>query len=267
MTPVISVVLLLSLMVYPPGATGAPTNNSMDVSQIIEKVNADVSQIIEKANAGIKTPLIHGDIAPNTKKNADPCVTKGCLWPKTGSYVYMPITIGPEYSIAERNIIINSLLTFHQSTCIRFVWRTTQRDYLSFFSGTGCWSYVGRQGGVQPVSLLRKGCLYTNTVQHEVLHALGFHHEHVRSDRDSYVSILTANIQPGFVSNFVKVATNNLGTPYDFNSVMQYSKYSFSKNGLPTITAKGNPNLVFGNAPQISVNDVARVNKLYKCCK
>ncbi|XP_078110402.1 hatching enzyme 1.2-like [Sander vitreus] len=265
MTPVISIVLLLSLTVYPPGATGAPTEKSVEVPQIIEKVNADVSQIIEKANTGIKTPLIHGDIAPNTKRNADPCVTKGCLWPKTGSYVYMPITIGPEYSIAERNIIINSLLTFHQYTCIRFVWRTTQRDYLSFFSGTGCWSYVGRQGGVQQVSLLKNGCLYTSTVQHEVLHALGFHHEHVRSDRDTYVSILTANIQPGTAQNFVKVATNNLGTPYDFNSVMQYSKYAFSKNGLPTITAKGKPNLEFGKAVQLSANDIVRVNKIYKC--
>ncbi|KAF1393211.1 hypothetical protein PFLUV_G00036150 [Perca fluviatilis] len=255
MTPVISVVvLLLSLMVYPPGATGAPTDKSMDVSEIIKK-----------ANAGIKTPLIHGDIVPNLNRNADPCVTKGCLWPKTGSYVYVPFIIGPQYSTAERNFITNSLLTFHKSTCIRFVPRTTQQDYLSFFSGNGCWSYVGRQRGVQQVSLLKNGCLYTNIVQHEVLHALGFHHEHARSDRDSYVSINTANIQPGFESNFVKVATNNLGTPYDFNSVMQYGNNFFSKNGLPTIIAKANPNRVFGTAVQMSANDIARVNKLYRC--
>uniref|UniRef100_A0A8C9Z978 Metalloendopeptidase n=1 Tax=Sander lucioperca TaxID=283035 RepID=A0A8C9Z978_SANLU len=214
-----------------------------------------------------ETPLIHGDIVPNLQKNADPCVTKGCMWPKTGSYVYVPITIGPEYSNTERTIIINSLLTFHQSTCIRFVWRTTQQDYLSFFSGTGCWSYVGRQGRAQQVSLLKNGCLYTDTVQHEVLHALGFHHEHVRSDRDSYVSINSANIQSGFEGNFEKVATNNLGTPYDFNSVMQYSKFSFSKNGLPTIIAKSDPNLEFGDVTQMSINDIARVNKLYGCCK
>ncbi|XP_028436143.1 high choriolytic enzyme 1 [Perca flavescens] len=208
---------------------------------------------------------MNGDIMPNLKRNADPCVTKGCMWPKTGSYVYVPITIGPEYTTAERNIIINSLLTFHQTTCIRFVWRSMQQDYLSFFSGTGCWSYVGRQGGVQQVSLLKNGCLYTATVEHEVLHALGYNHEHVRSDRDTYVSILTTNIEPGFESNFVKVATNNLGTPYDFNSVMQYSKYSFSKNDLPTIIAKSDPNLEFGDATQMSVNDITRVNKLYGC--
>ncbi|KAG7242742.1 hypothetical protein INR49_020117, partial [Caranx melampygus] len=60
-----------------------------------------------------------------------------------------------------------------------------------------CWSFLGRQGGEQKVSLNRNGCLYTNTVQHEVLHALGFHHEQVRSDRDQHVNILYENIQEG----------------------------------------------------------------------
>ena len=60
-----------------------------------------------------------------------------------------------------------------------------------------CWSYLGRQGGRQSISLMKNGCLYQSTVQHEVLHALGFHHEQVRSDRDRYVQILTQNIQPG----------------------------------------------------------------------
>ncbi|CAG12479.1 unnamed protein product, partial [Tetraodon nigroviridis] len=60
-----------------------------------------------------------------------------------------------------------------------------------------CWSYVGRQGGRQDVSLQARGCLYHEVVQHEVLHALGFHHEQVRSDRDNYIRILTENIIPG----------------------------------------------------------------------
>ncbi|KAF3833046.1 hypothetical protein F7725_026711 [Dissostichus mawsoni] len=125
---------------------------------------------------------------------------------------------------SERNIIIRALLTFHQSTCIRFLWRRGQRNYLHFFSGSGCWSYLGRQSRGQAISLRRNGCLYTSTVQHEVLHALGFAHEQVRSDRDSYVSILTQNIKPGREHNFLKRQTNNFGTPYDFNSVMHYGK-------------------------------------------
>lgn len=64
-----------------------------------------------------------------------------------------------------------------------------------------CWSYLGRQGGEQLVSLRKNGCLYHSTVQHEVNHALGFHHEQVRSDRDNYVQILTKNIIPGWLTH------------------------------------------------------------------
>ncbi|XP_053179679.1 high choriolytic enzyme 1-like [Scomber japonicus] len=226
----------------------------------------DVSNVIAKANADITSGLVHDDIVPTTKRNADPCTARGCKWRKFGRYVRVPIVISSQYSSAERNIIIRGLLTFHKSTCVRFYWRRWwHRSYLYFFSGTGCWSYLGRQGGGQRVSLRRNGCLYQDTVQHEVLHALGFHHEQVRSDRDRYVNILTQNIQSGRESNFAKVQTNNLGTPYDFNSVMHYSKYAFSKNGQPTIVAKSNPNLNFGQASTMSANDIARVNRLYGC--
>ncbi|CAJ1050010.1 high choriolytic enzyme 2-like [Xyrichtys novacula] len=188
------------------------------------------------------------------------------MWPKTGRTVYIPIVISSSYNNEEKNIIINSLVSFHRSTCIRFVWRRRQhRNYIYFYSDNGCFSYVGRQNRGQPISLSQRGCLYLDTVQHEVLHALGFHHEQVRSDRDEHVTILTQNIQPGTESNFRKEQTKNLGTPYDFNSVMHYSNYAFSKNGRPTIVAKKNPNLEFGRAPRMSQNDIDRVNKLYRC--
>ncbi|XP_070821460.1 high choriolytic enzyme 2-like isoform X1 [Chaetodon trifascialis] len=211
---------------------------------------------------------MHGDIMQSRGRNAVPCTAKGCKWPKFWRYVYVPVVISRGYTHAQRNFIIRSLVTFHRHTCIRFVWKKWWHwSYLYFFSGSGCWSYLGRQRGKQLVSLKSNGCLYTSTVQHEVLHALGFHHEQVRSDRDTYVRILTQNIIPGRESNFEKVETNNLGTPYDFNSVMHYGKYAFSRNGQPTILAKSNPNLDFGRATYMSANDIARVNKLYRCCE
>lgn len=60
-----------------------------------------------------------------------------------------------------------------------------------------CWSFVGRRGGGQVVSLMRNGCVFHQIVQHELLHALGFNHEQTRSDRDSHVRILLENVIPG----------------------------------------------------------------------
>lgn len=56
---------------------------------------------------------------------------------------------------------------------------------------------MGRQGGGQTVSLSRQGCLYHSTVQHELLHALGFNHEQTRSDRDNHIRVYWENIIDG----------------------------------------------------------------------
>lgn len=60
-----------------------------------------------------------------------------------------------------------------------------------------CFSFVGRRGRGQTVSLSRQGCVFQQIIQHELLHALGFNHEQTRSDRDQHVRILLQNVIPG----------------------------------------------------------------------
>ena len=58
------------------------------------------------------------------------------------------------------------------------------------------------------------------------MHAIGFHHEQNRSDRDNYVAIQWGNIQSGWSSQFNKnsYTLNQQGT-YDYSSVMHYGAY------------------------------------------
>uniref|UniRef100_A0A672YR09 Metalloendopeptidase n=1 Tax=Sphaeramia orbicularis TaxID=375764 RepID=A0A672YR09_9TELE len=216
-------------------------------------------------------PLVIDDIAYDNEndRNADPCTSRGCMWGKSSDgKVYVPYVIAGHYSSRERSIIERGLLSFHDVTCIRFVRRTNQRDYLSIQSDSGCYSYVGRRGYSQTLSLDRQGCLYHSTVQHELLHALGFNHEQCRSDRDQHIRVLWQNIQRGqhcWEYAFDKINTLNQNTPYDYNSVMQYHKYAFSGNNRPTMEPIPNANVEFGTASQMSKNDIDRVNRLYKC--
>lgn len=115
------------------------------------------------------------------------------------------------------------------------------------------------------VSLSRLGCVFYGIVEHELNHALGFYHEHTRSDRDSYVAINWENINPAMQSNFQLMNTNNLNTPYDYSSVMHYGRTAFSINGLDTITPIPDPSVKIGQRQELSAVDILRINTLYNC--
>ncbi|KAJ4937885.1 hypothetical protein JOQ06_002514 [Pogonophryne albipinna] len=237
-----------------------------------EEQELSVSELLWRANKDVvrtdKEPLVMDDIAYDreSERNADPCTSASCMWAKSADgKIYVPYVIASHYASRERSIIERSLTSFHDVSCIRFVRRTSQRDFLNIQSDSGCYSYVGRRGYSQTVSLDRQGCLYHSTVQHELLHALGFNHEQCRSDRDQHIRILWENIQTGWAYAFDKINTLNLNTPYDYNSVMQYHRYAFSGNNKPTMVPIPNANVEFGTANQMSRNDISRLNTLYKC--
>lgn len=132
---------------------------------------------------------------------------------------------------------------FRQKSCVRFVPRVNQPDFISIQNSlSGCWSAVGRTGGKQILNLQSGVCLrHTGTILHEIMHALGFLHEHTRHDREQFVKINVQNIRPDAMKNFKKdkrkeSTTNGIG--YDLGSVMHYSLMAFSSNGKPTIEPK-----------------------------
>ena len=73
------------------------------------------------------------------------------------------------------------------------------------------------------------------TPVHELLHTLGFVHEHTRPDRDNFISVNFDNIEPGKEKNFEKRlrdtssdffekgSINSDNTPYDVLSILHNS--------------------------------------------
>lgn len=83
----------------------------------------------------------------------------------------------------------------------------------------------------------------------------------------SFISSLFADTYIGKEHNFNKYSfevTNTLNLPYDYNSVMHYSKTAFSKNGQPTIITK-NQNVWIGQRNTLSVIDIEEIRKYYHC--
>ncbi|XP_062845368.1 high choriolytic enzyme 1-like [Trichomycterus rosablanca] len=241
------------------GDTADSSEEDFSVSSIIERANKKIGQ------APGDPKLMFGDIVMHTGfQNAHPCIFSGCMWPKySDGRVYVPYAIANHYSYPEIATIERALQSFARSTCIQFVPRSREPDFIYIQSLTGCYSRVGRTGGMQTLSLARHGCIYHHVIQHELLHALGFVHEHSRSDRDNYVRIHLENVIPGQEHNFDKIQTNNLNTPYDYNSVIQYGGLFFSSNQRPTIIPIPDSSVPIGQATQMSHYDIQRVNNLY----
>ncbi|XP_055943084.1 high choriolytic enzyme 1-like [Argiope bruennichi] len=114
-------------------------------------------------------------------------------------------------------------------------------------------------------------CDYFGTVVHELLHALGFEHEHNRSDRDNYLNIHLENVDKAWHYAFKKLEPheNRLLTGFDFESVMLYGEGSFAKAyGLKSMTAKDGRFMEEPyNKPGMSASDIKRLNMLYQCRK
>uniref|UniRef100_A0A3B3QY50 Metalloendopeptidase n=1 Tax=Paramormyrops kingsleyae TaxID=1676925 RepID=A0A3B3QY50_9TELE len=222
---------------------------------------------------GSSQMLVEGDLLITNTKNAMICYMNICLWPKSANgLVEVPYVISSGFSTSDIQVIQSAINAFSSKTCIRFTPWTSQSDYLSIENLYGCYSSIGKIGGKQVVSLMESTCLIGGIVQHELNHALGFYHEHVRSDRDRYVRINWKYVDPNETFNFDKQNTTNEITAYDYGSVIkdtyQTKETAFTiKPGMDTITPIPDETAQIGQRNGLSQSDILRINKLYGCCE
>ncbi|XP_078024745.1 meprin A subunit beta-like isoform X2 [Epinephelus lanceolatus] len=187
-------------------------------------------------------------------------------WPTT-----IPYYLEDSLEINAKGVILKAFDQYRLKTCIDFTPRKKEENYISVYKGGGCSSSVGNQRkGKQQLSIGER-CDTLGIVEHEFLHALGFWHEQSRADRDDYVNIIWGNIETNHTHNFKKyddTVSSALGVPYDYGSVMHYSKDDFSKNSEPTIVTKIPQFMdVIGQRIGFSASDLTKLNRLYNCTK
>ena len=155
--------------------------------------------------------------------------------------------------------------------CITFKKRQNEKNFLYILNGVECDSRIGKikTQKSQQLSLNRFHCMNEATIAHELVHALGFDHEHNRPDRDDWVEINFNNvISEESNSNFRKLDSNefrDFGTPYDYKSIMHYHSYAHALNkSLHTIRALKAPFEIEINE-NLSETDVRKIRLLYNC--
>lgn len=146
--------------------------------------------------------------------------------------------------------------------------------------GKGCYSDIGyypqgRPGGKHTVYLpLSSRCQNVGSIFHELMHTVGFYHEHQRPDRDQFVTILRQNIQRGNEHDFEikrEGEVQKIGG-YDYYSIMQYPPdFRARQPGLNTMQTK-DPKYqsIIGRFKGdleggVSSKDIQKINQLYQC--
>lgn len=180
----------------------------------------------------------------------------------------LPFEISDNLPLISKIAVLQAIEHWQKNTNIQFVELTNKnrhnyKDYIAFIPapGTTCSSYVGRYGGRQEINLSTR-CT-TMSIVHEIGHALGLWHEQSRGDRDNYVLILWENIDESHRFNFDQHLSDGIDfNDYDYQSIMHYGAYAFSKNGEKTIVplVEG---VEIGQRNKLSEKDIAAINAMY----
>ncbi|MGN7392804.1 M12 family metallopeptidase, partial [Peribacillus frigoritolerans] len=165
---------------------------------------------------------------------------------------------------------------WNNNTIIQLVRRKNEADYLYFtLDLVDCESFVGRKGNKQTIlcALTSSAGFGMGSVVHEIGHAVGLFHEHIRLDRDKHVNIEFNNIKNDKHHNFDhpkdesgKLIPSIDFDKYDFLSVMHYpAKSGFAIDpSKDTITCKTSPcPASMGHGPGLSPTDIRAVEAIY----
>lgn len=163
----------------------------------------------------------------------------------------IPVSFERGFTSSEKALFFAACETWSIAAKIKCREKTdSDRKYLRVtFSEPGCFSQYGQSQSKDFtwMNLARSipagphapqgTCLTKGIITHELGHALGMIHEHQRPDRDQYVIVHSENVVPGS-TNFTKFkVARNMG-PYDFLSIMHYTRYNSSANGHPTMSPR-----------------------------
>ena len=174
----------------------------------------------------------------------------------------IPYVITEDLPHQER--IMEAMQYVSQRTYFDFVEHTMETDYMLFrHSTTGCSAQIGRRNGPRNINIADH--CEVPIVIHEIGHSLGILHEHQRKDRKEKVLIQYENIIEEKIHNFY-IRNETIETSYDFDSIMHYGRYFFTKNGKETITTLNDTSCTVGQYADLTETDIVRFNnRCWQC--
>ncbi|CAD5227732.1 unnamed protein product [Bursaphelenchus okinawaensis] len=197
------------------------------------------------------------------------------VWPQGEP---IPVAFDGSLSENEKFEIQQALHAIETSTCIRFQpYPARPAGHHIYFvkvaTPTFCGlSYIGKVSPANPIYLSFMCGDSVGVAIHEILHALGTNHEHLRFDRDRYLQMEWDNINPQLYDYFAvsdQTLYTTYGIPFDYSSIMLYGPFTGavdrSRPSMKPINDDGRKIQMMGQRKSLSDRDVLLLNTMY--CK
>jgi len=217
------------------------------------------------------------------------------LWPNK----LVPYIIDENFNDTDRKIIAWSIKQLEDNSCVK--WREKEADDKSWViiektEEYKCEGSIGKALGAKHYLILGPPCVRKVVVLHEMMHILGFEHEHLRPDRDKYIKIDWTNIRLGDSPAYWRASWNDssnlpscskegqeqstadfsncvssktledYGLEYDFESIMHYGDKDFAVDRKkPTFVKRNTSDNTKIGGDKLSKLDKERLKKAYGC--
>jgi hypothetical protein len=164
---------------------------NMDTGSLRIEFNLRVDTVYGYKNKGSDTLYVEGDVIYIEKKAAKGVGTINGRWEKNNrtGFVEVPYVIDTNYK--HRDWIIQAMKWWSDSLKIKFIEHDRERNFIKFVPSSRTASPVGMVGKEQHIQIASWAT--TGNIAHEIGHALGLHHEHMRRDRDQFVTVACAD--------------------------------------------------------------------------
>lgn len=188
---------------------------------------------------------------------------------KTWPNGILPIQFAAGITKAEKDKFMNYCKMWGEGTSVKCVHRSGQRAHVyvtksTSISGACTAQYGYRKNTRRTITLPYSGCWSRRSILHELGHVLGLMHEHQRPDRDRYIRVKWSNIRSDVKFAFDKKRASLKSSKFDFDSIMMYSSYSFTKNyRMPTMVKYNNQQSTWNASSKLSKTDIETMARMY----